>query len=146
MKIANGKMVRDLDLREMGRPPVTVWNIDVEADAIVNVGAGTVGREMEVRQLMLAFDRAVMANQAMANLMQAGVTPPNGLRLIDTSAFLEDLLPKLGRKDTQRYFINIPPPQEGRGGSEQPGQGNQGMRGRMTPKPGQSGMQAGRGE
>jgi len=138
-RIANAKMVRDEDLQMVGRLPAPVWSIDIEADVIVDVGAGTVGRELEIRQLMLAFDRAVMANQAMANMMQFGITPPNGLRLIDTSAFMEDLLPKLGRKDTKRYFINIQPPQQGPPqGGQQPGQGNQGMRGRMTPKPGQA--------
>jgi hypothetical protein len=136
MKVANAKMFRDDDLREEGRLALPVWNIDMEADAIVNVGAGTVGREIEIRQLMLAFDRAVMANQAMANLMQAGVTPKRGIRLIDTSAFMEDLLPAIGRKDIKRYFISVAPPQQRGEGNEQPGQGNQGMRGRMTPKAG----------
>jgi hypothetical protein len=98
------------ELRREGFKGEEIFDLDFEADAIVNVGLGTVGRQQEIQQTMLAMDRAIMSNQAMVGLASAGLVPPEGLTLFNTNAFIEDVLPKLGKKDLNRYFINVPPP------------------------------------
>ena len=92
-------------------PENQIMDVDFEADVVVNVGMGTVGKEMEIRQTLLAMDRAIMANQAMIPLLQSGIAPPEGIKLFNIAKFMEDILPKLGKKNVQDYFIMIQPPQ-----------------------------------
>lgn len=114
-----------------------VYDIDFEADCIINVGIGAAGRDAEIKQTLLAWDRAIMSNQAMMGMLQAGITPPQGVRLVDTSQFLADLLPKLGKKDLGKYFFSPQMPQQPPpSGGGQP-QGMNGLMGRMTPQIGE---------
>lgn len=106
---------------------------DFEADCIVNVGAGTVSRENEIRQLMLAMDRAIMANQALGQMAQSGIQPNGGLKLFDVTVFMEDLLAKIGRKDFERFTIKMS--QQGQGQPGVPGD-NGAMAGRVQPQMG----------
>lgn len=102
---------------------------DLDAHVIVSVGIGTVSRDIEVKQLMLAMDKAVMSNQALAAILQTGVIPPKEIQLTDTSKLLEQLYPKIGLKNVHDYFFKVqpPPPQPPAGGggpSPAPGLGN----------------------
>lgn len=116
-----------------------VYDIDFEADCTVNVGMGTVGRDMELKQTFLAMDRAMMSNQSLIQLVSIGAAPPDGIRLFDTTTFMEDILPKLGHKDINRYFIQVQnAPQQGQGTL---GTGvNPGLAGRGVPQQGNGEM------
>ena len=96
--------------------PTDMNNVDeFDADVIVDVGIGTAGRENSIRETMLAMDRAVQANQSMIQLISTGAVPQRNLKLFDTSKFMEQLLPKIGYKNVQDYFIEVsqPPPEQG---------------------------------
>lgn len=121
-RIANDQLVRE------GFQGEEIYDLDFEADCTVNVGLGTVSRQQDIQTTMLAMDRAIMSNQAMVGLAAAGMVPPEGIRLFNTTTFMEDVLPKLGKKDIERYFIDVPAPQPGAeggaaGGQQQPGGG-----------------------
>jgi hypothetical protein len=97
-----------------------IYDIDFEADCIINVGIGTVGRDIEIKQTLLAMDRAIMTMQAASNLAKLGVIPPEGLKIPNVAKFFETLLPKIGYRNINDYFVTIPPPQQvapGTGGS-----------------------------
>src|SRR3990167_3821911 len=113
-----------------------VYDIDIEADCIINVGMGTVGRDMELKQTFLAMDRAMMSNQSLIQLVSIGAAPPTGIRLFDTTTFMEDILPKLGHKDINKYFIQVQnAPQQGTEGGM-----NQGLAGQGAPQQGDGNM------
>ena len=113
-----------------------VYDIDIEADCIINVGMGTVGRDMELKQTFLAMDRAMMSNQSLIQLVSIGAAPPTGIRLFDTTTFMEDILPKLGHKDINKYFIQVQnAPQQGTEGGM-----NQGLAGQSAPQQGDGNM------
>lgn len=132
-RIANNKL-----RQETGIPYANdIYDLDFEADCIINVGVGTVGRDMEVKQILLAMDRAIMTMQSVANLMKMGATPPEGIKIPNVAKFFETLLPKIGLKNIKEYFITIPPPQMGMEGGGSPG-----MTGAMQPQIGNMGMPA----
>lgn len=108
-----------------------IYDLDFEADCVVNVGLGTVGRQQEIQTTLLAMDRAIMSNQATMGMMQTGALPPDKAKIINIAAFMEDLLPKLGKKETDRYFISLQPPE---GGEGEGGGGPAGMAGRAQPQ------------
>lgn len=116
---------------------------DFEADCVVKVGLGTVGRDMEIQQTMQAMDRAIMSNQSMIQLLGTQAIPPGGLKLFDTTAFIEDLLPHLGKKDINKYFMEVLPPlPQNEGGQGGEGGGlNQGLAGAATPQQGGSDLE-----
>ena len=109
-----------------------VYDLDFEADCIVNVGMGQVSRDMELQQTFLAWDRAMMSNQSLIQLVSIGAAPPEGVRLFDPTKFMEDVLPKLGHKDINKYFFTVKnaPQEEKQGGL------NQGLAGLNTPQTG----------
>ncbi len=126
------RIANDTFRQETGLPIEDLYDLDFEADCIVNVGLGTVGRQTEIQQTLLAMDRAIMANQSALQLLQIpGAAPPGGIRLIDTTALLEDILPKLGKKDLTRYFIDVAPPQQQ---GEQTGSQNPALAGANQPQ------------
>jgi len=106
-RIANDK----LRLEEQSEEGLDVYDIDIDADCIVNVGP-TVGEGVHVQQIILAMDRAIMVMQAVPSLAQQGLIPPQGLNIPDVSALYTDLLPHIGLRDKKRYLINIPQPQQ----------------------------------
>lgn len=131
-RIANDK------LRKEERMPYAdeSYDIDFLADAIIEVGAGTVGRDLEVRNTLLAMDRAIMANQATVAMMSAGMKPQNP-KIFDLTKFMEALLPKIGYKNIQDYSIPLGQGQQalgnmGGGGGAMPDNGA--MRGAMSPQ------------
>jgi len=79
---------------------------------------------MEIKQILLAMDRAMMANQTTGQLLQMGALDATNAKFVNLAEFYVDLLPKLGRKDLKRYFIQAQqPPMEqpgGAGGAMQP--------------------------
>ena len=132
--IANDKL-----RNEIGQYGGDIYNIDFEADCIINIGMGAAGREAEIRQTLLAWDRAIMSNQAAMAMLEIGISPPQGIRLVDTSQFLSDLLPKLGKKDIGKYFFAAKPPAQDPtqpGMAAGGGQATAAMRGSMTPQVG----------
>jgi len=108
IRIANENFVDKNEVPEL----VAESDFDFDADIVVNIGAGTVGREFEIRQTMLAIDRAIISNQATGALVQAGVLQPENAKFINITAMMEDLLPKLGKRSLERYFIKVSPPTE----------------------------------
>ena len=112
-----------------------LYDLDFEADCIINVGLGTVGREVELRQLMLAYDRGIMTLQATANLAKLGVMPPEGMQVPNMSKIFEMILIKQGHKNIKDFFIQLPPPQ-----MSPEGQGGQGMGGAIQPQVGETVM------
>lgn len=128
-RIANDKF------RQEAQAPYAedVYNMDFEADCIMNVGLGTVGRDLELKQAFLAWDRAMMSNQSMLQLIQIGAAPMEGVRLFDPSAFAEDVFPKLGKKDLNKYFIRVQNAPQPEGGGM-----DKGLSGMMTPQGGES--------
>ena len=108
--------VANASLRDEGYEGEDIYDLGFEADCIVNVGLGTVGRQQEIQTTMLAMDRVIMANQAMVGLASAGMVPPEGIRIFDPTAFMEDMLPLMGKKDLARYFMQMPQPTQPGGG------------------------------
>lgn len=87
---------------------------DFDADVIVDCGVGSISRENSIRETMLAMDRAVMANQSTISMLQVGIIPREEARIIDiTKLFVENMLPKIGYKNYQDYYVRVipPPPQ-----------------------------------
>jgi len=62
------------------------------------------------------MDRANMSNQAMIGLLQSGAVTAQQVRLIDTTKFFEEILPKLGHKNVQDFFFEVAPPPQPQGG------------------------------
>jgi hypothetical protein len=118
LRIANNKLMQEwkIPIDELGRFLLDGLNFsdltNFEADVIINVGAGTVGRDLEVKQISLAMDRAIMANQAAASLAQVGAIPEDGLKFIDITKFYETLLPKIGIRNAADFIITVQPPQQ----------------------------------
>lgn len=83
---------------------------DFEADCIVDVGPGTVGRELEIRQTFIGMDRGIMANQGTLAILKTGAVPPEGLEIINVTQFWTDYMGKIGHKNTDKYKIRLPPP------------------------------------
>ena len=134
-RIANNKL-----RQETGVPYLfDIYDLDFDADCIINVGLGTVGRDIEVKQNLLATDRAIMTMQAVANLMKLGAVPPEGMRIPNVAKFFEALLPLIGYKNVNDFFITLPPPQMGLMGE---GGGNPAMAGAMQPQIGNVGLPA----
>ncbi len=90
------------------------YNLDFDADIRINVGPN-IGREQEIRQALLVLDRGTVYNQSMMQLLQLGAAPPEGLTLFNGAQIFKDLLPKLGQKEIDKYFVVIgqPPVQQG---------------------------------
>lgn len=99
-RIANDK------LREEVPTTKFYYDMDFEADLVLNVGMGTVGRSQEIQQTMLAIDRAIMSNQATAQLMSSGAQIPNAV-FVNPAELFKDLLPLIGKKEFPRYFVPI---------------------------------------
>lgn len=85
-------------------------NIDFDADCVIRAGTGEVSKQIEIQQALLAMDRAVMANQSAIALIGSGIVPPQGIKLFNSAKFMETLLPKLGYRNVDEYFIDIPSP------------------------------------
>lgn len=128
-RIANDRLKQEIQF-DYG---FDVYDLGIEADVIVNVGAGSVGREIEIKQILLAMDRAIITMQAAGNLAKLGAIPPGGMKIPNVMKFFELLLPKLGHKNINDFFINLQQPQM------QPG-GGQGAGGALQPQIGDMNM------
>jgi len=84
---------------------------DFDADIRITLGPQAAGRNQEIQNSMLLMDRSVMYNQQLMGLLQAGVINPQDAKFMNISALAEDLLPALGKRSQQRYFISAKPPQ-----------------------------------
>lgn len=102
---------------------------DFEADCIVEVGPGTVGRELEIRQTFIAMDRAIMANQGTFAILKTGAVPPDGLEMINVTQFWKDYMGKIGHKNTDKYIVKLPPPPQ----EKSPLEGAEGLLGNGSP-------------
>jgi len=73
----------------------------------------------------------------MATMLQAGITPPQGVKMIDVTAFMEDILRASGKKEFNKYFFPVQPPQQaGMGG----GGGNPALAGKNQPQIGSANL------
>lgn len=117
MRVANERTLKAFK----GKSVVVDLNEDIddlEADIIVNVGAGTVSRDVEIRNGFIAMDRAIQANQSMSTLIQFGAIPEGGVDVFNIAGLFEDILPKIGYKNVKKYIVKVnppPPKQEGPG-------------------------------
>jgi hypothetical protein len=110
---------------------------DFDADIVVKVGPTVAGRQADIQNTMLAIDRGLMYNQQLAAMLQTGVVDPKRAKAINIQALYEDLLPRLGKKSTARYWLELqaPPPQIPAQGGEVPGgPGAEGLMGRASPQ------------
>lgn len=119
-KIANDKFRADTEGAEFAED---VFNLDFDADIEVSVGAGTVGRDIEIKQLFLAMDRAAQSNAVQLQLAASGIVNPKNVRLFDIAMFMEQILPKLGQKNVNKFFINMQQAQLPAEAGGVPGQG-----------------------
>jgi hypothetical protein len=108
---------------------------DFDADIKITLGPQSAGRNQEIQNTMLLMDRSVMYNQQLMGLLQAGVVKPDQAKFMNISAFAEDLLPALGKRSQQRYFIAANPPQA-------PPGGDGGIEGRTSPQIGATDVNA----
>lgn len=88
---------------------------DFNFDCKISVGEGAAGRQIQIQQLLLTMDKAIMSNQANAGLLQTGMVPPEGIRFFDVTKIAETLFPKIGQKNLQEYFFNIKPNPQAQG-------------------------------
>jgi len=131
-RIANDEMQR------MGYEMAEVSSVDdFDADITINVGMAYAGREQEIRQSLLVLDRGAVYNQTQVALLQTGAVPAEGVMLFNGAQVFRDLLPKMGKKEIDKYFVTIPPPQQAPGGGG--GSGAEGMAGATTPQIGDMG-------
>lgn len=108
---------------------------DFDADIKITLGPQAAGRNQEIQNTMLLMDRSVMYNQQLMGLLQAGVVKPQDAKFMNISSLAEDLLPALGKRSQQRYFITAQPPQA-------PPGGDGGIEGRNTPQIGATDINA----
>lgn len=93
---------------------------DFDADIIIQIGPGTVSRDIEIKNGVMLMDRMIQSNQAMTALAQTGAMPKGGLKYFDVSTFAAaELAPKIGYKNIDKYIVNVqpPPPQPAPGGA-----------------------------
>jgi hypothetical protein len=135
MRVAN-KKYREKAKVDHWTMPYDITDVDdFDADVIVETGVGSVNRDMEIKNAMLAMDRAVMANQSMIQLLATGAVPKQEMKLFDTSKFMtEKILPKIGFKNTQDYLFAVaPPPPQAPAGGGRSIQGAQAPAGALAP-------------
>jgi hypothetical protein len=101
---------------------------DLDVDVIVEVGIGTVGRQVLIQQTSAFIGQAIQANNVAALMLKSGVTPPEGLTLLNVSKMLIDLAPSLGIKNVKDYEIPLGAPQQ----AQQPGQDSSGAVGQKA--------------
>ena len=87
-----------------------VEDFDLDFDCIFNVGAGAVGTDMEIQQILLAMDRAITSNQNQLGLLQLMQGQQGEVKFFDTSKIMERLLPKIGFRDVDSYYFKVKPP------------------------------------
>lgn len=135
-RVANEQMSQ-----KFGPLPVTIDKVDdFDADIIINAGMAYAGREAEIRQALLVLDRGAIYNQTMMALMQTGAKPPEGFRFFDGSQIFEDLLPTMGKKEINKYFVTIPTmPVAPQGAGGAGGAGNGAVAGMAAPNVGDQG-------
>lgn len=132
-RVANEKLRKKNP--QLARPYDIMDVDDFEADCIVEVGPGTVGRETEIRQTFIGMDRAIMANQGTFAILKTGVVPPDGLEIINVTRFWSDYMGKIGHKNTDKYIIKLPPPPQ-QGKEAGPLDGAEALLGAGGPQPG----------
>lgn len=115
-RVANRSLNKKL--QEKGKAPLAKPIEDIDdfiADIDVQVNPDMSTKEQRARNVMLAMDRAIMSNQALIPLVQSGVVPPEGVELMNPAEFMRVLLPDIGQKNVQKFFLKIqkkdlPPP------------------------------------
>jgi len=93
---------------------------DFEADIILTVGLDKVSRGFRLQQQFLAIDKMVLSNQVTVGLLQVPGALPQGAKLFDITAVMEDVLPDLGMKNYRKYLFNANPPIPEQGNSGGP--------------------------
>ena len=107
-RVANKRYRDKLRREKLPAPMHDIYEVDnFDADARIEIGPGTVGRQIEIQQIMAMMDKAVMSNQSMAQLVTAGIRPPQGMRFFDTTKFMERVLPKMNIRNPDEFFVDI---------------------------------------
>lgn len=119
MRVANKtyRMKKQVDYHML---PYDIKEIDdFDADVIVDVGIGTVNRDNSIKETMLAMEKAIQINQSLVALLSIGAIPKQSVKFFDAGKFFETLLPKIGYKNFQDFFVDVqPPPPEAAGGGQ----------------------------
>lgn len=136
MRVAN-KTYRMRNQVDFHMLPYDIKEVDdFDADVIVDVGIGTVNRDNSIRETMMAMEKAVQVNQSLVALLSIGAIPKGSVKFFDTSKFFETLLPKIGYKNYQDFFVEVAPPPPDAGKGSQAVQGIMGLLQNQTNAPG----------
>ncbi len=108
-RVCNEKIQRE-DPKMAGKQ--FVYDIDFDADVIVEVGAGTVGRQLQLNQGMMFLDKAIQSNNITVLMLKNGVIPQEQAEIINVAKILLDMAPKIGYKNAKEYVIKVNPPQQ----------------------------------
>jgi hypothetical protein len=113
IRIANEALRRE-DPKAFGAAGQVIYDLeDLNLDIIVQVGAGTVGRQVQNQLTTNFIGQAIQANQMTALALKAGIQAP-GLTFINVTKLLIDQAPQVGIKNVKDYEIPVsPPPQQG---------------------------------
>ena len=125
----NAKIIRDSD----------IYDLEFDIDVILNVGFGNMGRDQEIKQALLLLDRGAVYNQSMMQLLQMGAAPPQGIELFNGTQVFKDIIPKLGKKELDKYFIRINQQDKPQGPGDK--LANEATAGKFSPQVGDMGNQ-----
>jgi len=86
---------------------------DLELDLTLKVGRSEFDKDQDLRKLLMAMEKAMMANQSQIQLLQSGAMPPNGVKLYNPAAFEDELMRLLGMKNIKDFVITVNEPAQG---------------------------------
>lgn len=91
-------------------PGDNVYDVeDLDVDVIVNVGAGTVGRQVRIQQYSALIGQSIQANNVTALMLKSGIKAP-GMTMINITKMLIDSASEYGFKNIKDYEIDVTPP------------------------------------
>ncbi len=139
LRIAN-EALRKEDPKALSAGQVLYDLEDLDVDVIVQIGAGTVSRGVQLQQYTAFIGQAIQANNVAALMLKSGIQPPEGLTLINVSKILIDMAPLMGIKQIKDYEIPLGGPQGQPGQPGQPGgAAEQQAAGKTAPQPNDDG-------
>jgi len=129
MRIANGsfKSKNPMKFDDVSKLADVEDFIDLEIDLTLRVGRSEFSKDQDLKKVLLAMEKAIMANQSQMQLLQSGLMPPEGIKMYNPSAFEDEILRLLDMKNIKDFVITI------KGESKQPQQ-NQELAGQNAPQ------------
>lgn len=109
-KIANASLKKEDPHSHDGMNGENVYDLeDLDVDVIVQVGAGTVGRQVRIQQFTAFIGQSIQANNVTALMLKSGIKAPD-MTMMNVTKMLIDLAPELGFKNAKDYEIDVTPP------------------------------------